>query len=310
MEKKLKITLIVTVYNEEETIKRLLDAVKKQTRLPDEMVIVDADSNDYTVSLIQKHALQKSIPITVLVQKGNRSVGRNTAIQKAKYDWIAITDAGCIPRPYWLEAIEQCQLKTNAMVIAGNQLGKPSNSFEEAVIPYVLVMQDKIKDGSYLPATRSVLLKKKVWLEVEKFNEKLSLNEDFAFFKKIQTRKYKIAICKKAIIEWLPRKNVLEFFKMITAFATGDAQAGIYRPKVYFLFFRYFLGITILCLLFSLHTVVASYFLFIVASGYTFWSIQKNITYAPTGWYWLPVLQVLADVGVMYGTLKGTFQKT
>ena len=45
-------TLITTVLNEEETIGDFLKSLSSQTKLPDEIIIVDGGSTDKTLSII------------------------------------------------------------------------------------------------------------------------------------------------------------------------------------------------------------------------------------------------------------------
>ena len=97
------IGLIVTVLNEESTIQDLLESIEKQTRLPDEVVIVDGGSTDFTQKILARW--NPPCPYRWLVKKGNRSVGRNEAVVQLKSELIAITDAGCILESDWLEKI-------------------------------------------------------------------------------------------------------------------------------------------------------------------------------------------------------------
>src|ERR1044071_4185730 len=98
------ISLIATVLNEGESIHRLLRSLVAQTRLPDEIVIVDGGSRDNTVTLIQSYT--DRLPLRVLVEQGaNISRGRNRAIAATQGDIIAVTDAGVELAPDWLEKI-------------------------------------------------------------------------------------------------------------------------------------------------------------------------------------------------------------
>lgn len=307
--KKIKITLIVTVFNEANTIELLLRSIAAQTRRPDEIIITDAESTDDTVKIIKEFGTRSNFSITVISQKGNRSIGRNLAIKHSKYDWIAITDAGCVLDDKWLENLEWCQLKSNADVIAGNQKGLPKNNFQKAVVPYVLVMQDKIHSDSYLPATRSVLLHKRIWEKANGFDETLDLNEDFAFFRIVKNNGAIFAVCKESMIFWIPRDSITSFSKMIYSFAKGDQIAGITRPKVIFLFIRYIIGILLLFYAFTTEQTILYYLLLLGFSIYLFWSINKNKKYVDTGWYYLPILQLTADLAVMLGTLVGKMKR-
>jgi glycosyltransferase involved in cell wall biosynthesis len=305
------ISIICTTFNEEMTIEDLLESLASQTFAAKEIIICDGGSLDQTREKIKSFSENHSkYHIKLITKKGNRSVGRNAAITAAATKLIAITDAGCIPDPTWLAELHKQYEITKSPIVAGYYRGLPSTAFEAAVIPYVLVMPDKVDPHNFLPATRSMLLEKKVWISVGGFDEKLSLNEDYPFAKKIKKQGFKISFAPKAVVSWLPRKTLSEFATMISRFAQGDVQAGIVRPKVTFLFARYLLLVMVLGVVLYFSTLKnalsLSLVLFVV---YSLWAIQKNGTYAKNGWYWLPVLQYVADFSVMKGSLLGLFSK-
>ncbi|MEK7323722.1 MAG: glycosyltransferase, partial [Chloroflexota bacterium] len=51
----MKVSLILTVLNEGEYIRRLLESVSRQSRLPDEVVVCDGGSTDDTVAVIDEY---------------------------------------------------------------------------------------------------------------------------------------------------------------------------------------------------------------------------------------------------------------
>jgi len=301
----MKLSLIITVLNEEKTIQLLLNAIAKQTLKPSETIIVDGDSTDQTVKIIKQFQKKHSkLNLKLFFKKGNRSVGRNFAIKKSSNALIAITDAGCIPKKEWLQELVVQYQKTQAAVIAGFYQGKAKTAFEEAVIPYVLVMPDQVNKNNFLPATRSMLIEKTVWKQLKGFDEKLSLNEDYAFAKKMQKQQIKIAFAKKAIVEWMPRSSLEDYSEMIYRFAKGDIEAKILRPKVTLIFARYLLALFLLIFFFITGNNLLLVYLLFLAFLYIIWSILKNKKYCPNGWYWLPVLQIGSDLAVMFGSLS------
>src|SRR3989344_8122848 len=103
-----KLSLIVTVLNEEKYIGKLIDSIAIQSKIPDEIVIADGGSTDNTLSVISNLKSQisnKGIKIKVIVKKGNRSVGRNEAIRISKGNIILSTDAGCTLDKNWVKNI-------------------------------------------------------------------------------------------------------------------------------------------------------------------------------------------------------------
>ncbi len=317
--KKIKTSLVITVLNEAETILSLLEAIIKQKKLPHEVIIVDGGSKDETTGIIEDFiqdlpALsQKKLNFTLkILPQSNRSQARNWAITQAKYGLIAITDAGCIPQPGWLKNLVKKYQQTQADVVGGYFYGLPATPFEQAVVAYTLQMPDQIKPDQFIPTTRSVLITKQTWKKLNGFDEKLSLNEDFDFFYRAKQEELKFAFAGEALVGWLPRKNLVEFAKMIFNFAQGDIEAGILRPKVQLLFGRYLLVITAVLSL-IIFTQVEIIRLIIIISFwlaiYLIWAVNKNVKYVPQGWYWLPILQLTADAAVMAGSLTGLLSK-
>lgn len=306
------VSVVVTVLNEEKSITRLLESLNSQTYPIADLIISDGGSTDTTESRILefKHS-HPQFPLRFIKAVGNRSVGRNTAIQQVSTKLIAITDAGCIPHRDWLAELVEKYTTENAgkdeqLVVAGYYDAKPKTGFEEAVVPYVLVMPDRVNPQDFLPATRSVLIEKRVWESVGAFNEKLRWNEDYDFAQKLRRNSIKIVFAAKAKVTWLPRENLVQFWKMIFHFAQGDVQAGIWRKKVMFIFARYLLGaLTLLGL-----TAFEKYHLALGLLGvggvlYLLWAFLKNRKYVKTGQLWLPVLQIVSDLAVMLGSLAG-----
>lgn len=301
-----KVSLICTVLNEESTIVDLLQAVKEQSVVPNEFIIVDGGSSDGTVSIIDEFSKSnKQLHITLIEKKSSIAAARNLAVQKAKYPLIAITDAGCVPQKNWLHELLRVYEKNNAPVVAGFYKGMPKTDFEEAVVPYVLVMPDTLNEETFLPATRSMLIEKKLWLQLGGLNEAVQVSEDYMFAKKIAAQNIPIAVAKNALVEWMPRKNLRQFISMMFAFAKNDLQGNVLRGKVILIFVRYICAVLILVSLayFSPKNMLLTAVLGLIL--YAFWAITKNKRYVQNGWYWLPVLQLASDAALMLGTISG-----
>jgi len=307
--KGIKTSLVITVLNEEKSIKRLIDSILLQTRVPDEIIIVDGGSKDQTIVKIQEKDLlyEGKLNIKLIRKNGDRSVGRNEAIKKSKGDIILSTDAGCVLHKKWVENIIESFNKKNVSVVAGYYRGIFKNVFQKCLIPYVLVMEDKIDSDEFLPSTRSMAFRKSVWKKIGGFDENLSHNEDYAFALKIKESKFMIKFKKNAIAYWSPRKNLIDSFVMFFRFALGDVQANILRDKVIFIFLRYIFAFYLILLNIIMRSDllgIATVFLLVT---YFLWSIYKNYKYVKSykAFLYLPVLQVTSDIAVLLGTLLG-----
>jgi glycosyltransferase involved in cell wall biosynthesis len=308
--KQMKLSLITTVFNEQNTIIRFLQSVFEQSQLPDEIIITDGGSTDNTLSEISnfKFPKIKKVPnIKIIFKKGNRSIGRNEAIKNAKGEIILCSDAGNTLDKYWIENIIKPFSNKKVDVVAGYYKGIYKNIFQKCLIPYVLVMEDKINEKEFLPATRSMAFKKNIWKKAGGFDEQLSHNEDYAFAHKLIEINAKILFEKKAVVNWIPRKNLKEAFIMFFRFALGDGESGILRDKVLLIFARYLFYLYLIILFFLIKSFGLLFLICASTFMYLLWSINKNYKYVrdTRAFINLPILQITSDLAVLTGTGLG-----
>lgn len=307
-------SLVVTVLNEEKTIKSLLQSILSQTQKPDEVIIVDGGSSDATLKKIKDERLKIKDKINLLIiqKKGNRAVGRNEAIKHAKGEIILITDAGCILDKYWVKEISKPFKDKSVDVVAGYYEGEANSVFEKCVAPYILVMPDKINPKTFLPATRSMALRKIIWENIGGFDEIFSRNEDYIFAIKLKDKGHNIYFQKSAVVHWFPPKTLYRTYTMFLRHSYGDAESRIFRPKVLLIFLRYifFFSIVSLSSIFTWKSTLILNTCYLILNTYLVWSILKNFRYV-RHWQaliWLPVIQITSDIAVMSGTVLGTLK--
>lgn len=306
----MKIGFIATVLNEEKTIIPFLDSLMLQSRKPDEVVIVDGGSTDETISLIKKHKINKILKVKLFKKRGNISKGRNFAVKNCNSDIITMSDAGCILEKDWLKKIVKSFEKKDIDVVAGYYKGLTKNNFQKSLIPYVLVMPDKVNEN-FLPASRSMAIRKKAFEKIGGFLEKIDYGEDYDLVKRLKKSGAKIVLEEKAVVGWIPRENVFEAFRMFYRYAYGDVKAGNIRPKVIFIFARYFFALFtfLLARFISLNLI---YLLLITYLGlYSGWSILKNYKYVrnTSALFYLPLIQIISDIAVISGTTISLLKK-
>src|SRR5262249_52519579 len=116
------VSLIATVRNEKENARRWLESLANQTRLPDEVVIVDGGSSDGTLQVLHE-AVQTALFNLKIIEAGgvNIAKGKNIGIQHTRYPIIVHTDFGCdIDNLQWLEKLTApFEIDQNVEVVAG-----------------------------------------------------------------------------------------------------------------------------------------------------------------------------------------------
>ncbi len=99
-------SLIISTYNWPEALELVLESIRKQVVLPDEVIIADDGSTDHTKAMI--HAFQRDFPVALhhewIPDNGfRRSVILNKAYARAKGAYLIQLDGDSIVHPYFVK---------------------------------------------------------------------------------------------------------------------------------------------------------------------------------------------------------------
>lgn len=225
----MRVSVVLTVLNEERSLPRLLDSLAAQTRQPDEVVICDGGSEDGTLALLHG---EDRFPLRVLRRPGaNISQGRNAAIRAATGDSIAVTDAGVRLDSEWLENIVAPLERREAATVAGFFRPDPHTVFETAMGATVLPELRDIRPDRFLPSSRSVAFRKRAWREVGGYPEWLDYCEDLVFDFRLRSRYGSFVFAPDALVYFRPRPNLRAFFMQYYRYARGDGKADLWRLR-------------------------------------------------------------------------------
>ena len=123
-----KISIVIPAYNAEATVGDAIRAVMNQPLPPEifECIVVDDGSTDRTAEIAQNAGA------TVLRLPQNLGIAgaRNAGVERARGNWIAFTDADCVPSRRWLSSIlaEAEKADASTLAIAGKTIGLDSQT--------------------------------------------------------------------------------------------------------------------------------------------------------------------------------------
>ncbi len=289
-------SVVVTVFNEENSIIALLDTLINQSTPPIEIIVVDAGSDDHTKELIANKITTSPVQIRLFHKPGlNRSQGRNYGIEQAKSEYIAVTDAGCEADSRWLEELSSGFDETHT-VVAGYYLPIIHKPIQQIYAAYVATSPAYFREDTFLPSSRSLAFTHSAWKSVGGYPEELNTCEDLIFAKRLK-QSGKMAVNRQALVYWHLANGIKDFYHQILGYARGDVEAG-YRPhiiKIISVWIRYvlFLSFPLLFFLYLLYPVIKHR------------DVLKHNHEALA----LPLVQVICDWGIMVGSLQGLFKR-
>lgn len=230
-----KVSLIATARNEEASVDAWLASIEGQTRLPDEVIIVDGGSTDGTAHRLREHARRASFDMRVIDAPGaNIARGRNIAIRAARYSVIAVTDLGSQCQPRWLELLTSpFAVEQDTEVVAGWYEPLASTAWGSAMALELVPSLAEVDPRSFLPSSRSLAVRKDVLERAGLYPEQLKLTgEDTYLSIALRLVASRWAFVPDARVNWLAPERASEALRKVYAWSWGDGEAGLF-PATY-----------------------------------------------------------------------------
>lgn len=227
-----KISVIIPVRNEEQSIAQLLNCLTAQTIKPSEIVITDGGSTDRTAAIIETYT-QQEMPIH-LIRAGAAlpGRGRNLAAAQAVNEWLAFIDAGVQPETTWLERLVAPAQgnEGDVDVVYGTYEPVVDTLFKRCVA--IATVAPPQEFAGHMVRARSIvssLMKRTVWEKVGGFPEDLRSAEDLLFMKKIEQEDFHIVSAPDALVHWQVQATPWSTFKRFVTYARNNIRAGLWR---------------------------------------------------------------------------------
>ncbi len=309
--KGIPVSLVVPVRNEEASLGQLVDSIRGQTRLPDEVILVDGGSDDRTVSLARAVA-QDDLRFRV-VEAGDATPGRgrNVGFAAAAHDWIALTDAGIRLDPEWLERLaEVAERDPSVRVVYGHYEPVQETVFERcAALAYVPARVSRPGGRMRGPPIASALVHRDVWKAVGGFPD-LRAAEDLAFMDRVRELGVAVGWAPGAAAAWQVQPTLAGTFRRFTLYSKHNVWAGRQWDWHYGIARTYLLGLPflVLALVHSAWWLVVPVLMALARVGKSLWVRREG-----RGLLWLLNPVQFAGVGVIlltidFATLVGWVQ--
>lgn len=303
----MRISVVVTVLNEADSLPRLLDGLVAQIRPPDEVIVCDGGSTDGTLELLEA---ERRFPLRVIQRPGaNISQGRNAAISAAQGPVIVVTDAGVRLAPQWLEKITAPFEDGETQVVAGFFVPDPHTVFETAMGATVLPQAEEITPHKFLPSSRSVAFRKGAWAAVGGYPEWLDYCEDLIFDFRLRDRYGPFIFAPEALVHFRPRSSLRTFFVQYYHYARGDGKADLFRRRHVIRYLTYLVAAPLIAVAGILNSP-CWWALYLISLPGMFWVPWRRL--ARMGGelsraqklraaLWTPVIRVTGDIAKMFG---------
>lgn len=303
----IKVSVIIPAFNEEKEIEVLLNKLCIESiRIPDEIVIVDANSKDNTSGKIME--FKKNYPMynVILVQLKTTAYpgrARNEGVKISKSNHIAFIDCGVIPESNWLYELTLPFENDEALdIVWGNCSPIYKNSWEKAFI----AVTENIKRNRYVPSS---CIKKEIFFKAGMFPENLRASEDIVY--KNNLKKFnlnEIFVDADSYYTGFPN-SLLAAFKKWSLYAEYSVYSGFYYKKIILSLFEIIIFLAVLLLKFNFLITLTILLAFYIIR--TIFSIKKSSVRLKTltEFVYALLLIVFIDAGRIFGLFKGIILK-
>lgn len=225
----MKVSVIIPVYNAQETIEECLESIITQERSPEQVILIDNGSSDETVARIKSFAdKNKGSNILLLSeQKRGAAAARNKGLQYAEGDIIAFVDSDCLSRQDWLKNMLGLYERDEVDAIGGITYIYNPKTCSQKLEALDLVIPDELR-GAVLKMKYETLFgkimgtfncscKKEALEKIGGFDDSLNVaGEDIDLTIRIFEQGFKVVVWHPdMVVRHMPRKTYGLFLKKI-----------------------------------------------------------------------------------------------
>ena len=182
----MKASIIVATWNSAAYVKECLDAITSQGIGDYEIIVVDKESTDGTLSIAKSYPKTKIVTIL----KRGMGVARNLGLQEAKGDFIVFVDSDIIIPPSWMKILLKTLDSDSKLGGIGSPAFRAGNSHISNALNHIELEKGRYKDGlSEAPFLETIAtIYRRNAIDGLRFDDHLEAGEDIDFSIKVRQR--------------------------------------------------------------------------------------------------------------------------
>ncbi len=275
------ISIIISAYNEERTLRQCLDSLLVLEYPNYEIIMVNDASKDNTLTILQEYQ-KKSKKIKVVTYPINKGVpgARNKGMKVAKGEFFVFTDADAtFPKEWPLKLIEPFMANPKIGATGGRDIAPPNQPLIQRCIDYTLtsfigtagLRGAKVRLAKYAVTGCNFAVRREVVRKVGMHNEKIRWRgEEKEWCQRIREAGYEIIFVPESYILHYRRISLKSFWTQ--TYKSGKARFDIIKAAP-----GSFQLIHVVPSLFVLYLLIMGFFSFISALVFSLLSAGMGI---------------------------------
>jgi glycosyltransferase involved in cell wall biosynthesis len=296
------LSVIILTYNSSRTIEKCLDSLENQTNKNFVALIVDDDSTDNTLEIVNNFAENSKFKIYCFRNgRHNISRGRNIGIINATTRYVAFLDSDAYADKNWVKNItNEFYQDKDLSFIGGREIQIFTNNFSRGVSISSSVIEKLTSNFWSVRGANCALNKSK--LKGICFNEKFIHYEESELIYRLE-KKFKWKYSKDIVIHHESRSTPRRFFTQMYKYGIWRIYFSFYSEKFRLVDFypSVLILLTIILLLFNICSLLIIPIFSLLESVFVLFYMKAQIKYFPyifLGW-------LIKNIGWGAGTIMG-----
>jgi len=234
------VTIIATVLNEVEDIRRLAPSLLAQDPPAAEVVIVDGGSTDGTWEWLEAAARENPRLRAIRDESCNLkrcagpiARGRNVAIEAAGSELIACADAGCTYAPDWLARLTAPLVDGSAeYALGGSCMDLADSTVWDLASAHFFGVRLAMDAPTKSCTARSMAFRKELWRRIGGFPETAFFGEDTVFDQRARAAT-RPAFVERAKALYRPQYTLRTACRQLARYAASDGVLGVRQARLF-----------------------------------------------------------------------------